>query len=62
MKLDCVRNHMMLVNLWLSMGSVSLMLCTVVPALYGMNLRHGLEEAEPGPFYIAIGLSLAGEE
>ena len=60
MKLDSVRNQIMLVNLWLSMGSISLMLCTILPALYGMNLRHGLEETEPGPFYVAAGLSIAG--
>ena len=59
MKLDSVRNHIMLVNLWLSMMSISLMLVTVPPAIMGMNMRHGLEDIEPGPFYWVTGLSLA---
>jgi hypothetical protein len=52
---------MMLINIWLSMLSISLMLTTVLPAYLGMNLKHGYEDME-GPFYFVSALSAAGDQ
>jgi Mg2+ and Co2+ transporter CorA len=59
MKLDSARNHMMLLNLWLSMIGISLMLTTVLPSAFGMNIVHGMEEAR-WYFYAVLGASLSG--
>ncbi|GAX78244.1 hypothetical protein CEUSTIGMA_g5686.t1 [Chlamydomonas eustigma] len=59
MKLDSARNQMMLINIWLSMLSISLMLTTILPAYLGMNLKHGYEDVD-GTFYLISALSAAG--
>lgn len=38
MKLDSARNHIILVNLWLSAASICIMVTTLLPAFYGMNV------------------------
>ncbi|KXZ50314.1 hypothetical protein GPECTOR_17g953 [Gonium pectorale] len=45
MQLDSARNHIILVNLWISVVSISLMVATIPAALFGMNVRHGFEES-----------------
>ena len=40
MQLDSSRNHIIMVNLWLSMINISVMATTILPAFFGMNL-HG---------------------
>jgi Mg2+ and Co2+ transporter CorA len=61
MKLDSARNHMMLVNLWLSMLAISLMLTTAMPSFFGMNVKHGFEE-DMWYFYAISGVSTLGED
>jgi hypothetical protein len=51
MQLDSSRNHIIMVNLWLSMLNISVMATTILPAFFGMNLGSGLEEADPTVFY-----------
>jgi Mg2+ and Co2+ transporter CorA len=62
MQLDSSRNHIILINLWLSMISISVMAATIVPAFFGMNLGSGLPDNQPGVFYsvCATSLVLAG--
>jgi hypothetical protein len=55
MQLDSSRNHIIMVNLWLSMLNISVMATTILPAFFGMNLGSGLAEADPTVFY-AVGL------
>ncbi|EFJ44559.1 hypothetical protein VOLCADRAFT_95162 [Volvox carteri f. nagariensis] len=43
MQLDSARNHIILVNLWISVASISLMVATLPSAFFGMNVEHGLE-------------------
>lgn len=38
MQLDSSRNHIILVNLWLSMISISVMAATILPAFFGAQL------------------------
>ncbi|KAG1669975.1 hypothetical protein FOA52_016236 [Chlamydomonas sp. UWO 241] len=57
MKLDSARNHMMLLNLWLSMVSISLMVSALPAAVYGMNVEHGMEGAR-WYFYVIAGVSV----
>jgi VIT1/CCC1 family predicted Fe2+/Mn2+ transporter len=38
MQLDSSRNHIILVNLWLSMISISVMAATILPAFFGAFL------------------------
>jgi hypothetical protein len=52
MQLDSSRNHIIMVNLWLSMLNISVMATTIVPAFFGMNLASGLSETEPALFYL----------
>ncbi|WIA15249.1 hypothetical protein OEZ85_001923 [Tetradesmus obliquus] len=59
MQLDSSRNHIIMVNLWLSMLNISVMATTILPAFYGMNLGSGLEEADPATFYAVCGVSMA---
>ncbi|KAG2495912.1 hypothetical protein HYH03_006149 [Edaphochlamys debaryana] len=58
MQLDSSRNHIILVNLWISVASISLMVATLPSALFGMNVQNGLEEAH-GAFLGMIMLSAA---
>jgi hypothetical protein len=51
MQLDSSRNHIIMVNLWLSMLNISVMATTILPAFFGMNLGSGLEESDPTVFY-----------
>lgn len=60
MRLDSARNHLMLLNLWLSMVSISLTVTTILPSAYGMNIEHGMEGAL-WFFYAVGGFSLLGE-
>ena len=60
MKLDSARNHMMLVNLWLSMLAVSLMLAALLPTAFGMNIKHGLEDTVVAFYLITLGSIIAG--
>lgn len=55
MQLDSSRNHIILVNLWLSMISISVMAMTILPAWFGMNLHSGLPEESTHHFYM-VGL------
>lgn len=41
-QMDSRRNHIIMVNLWLSMLNISVMATTVLPAMFGMNLDSGL--------------------
>lgn len=43
MQLDSARNHIILVNLWISVASISLMVAALPSAFFGMNVHHGLE-------------------
>ena len=43
MQLDSARNHIILVNLWISVASISLMVAAMPSAFFGMNVQHGLE-------------------
>ncbi len=38
MQLDSSRNYIMLENLWISVGAISVMITTLLPAFFGMNL------------------------
>eukprot|EP00775_Hariotina_reticulata_P003052 gene3052-3333_t len=58
MQLDSSRNHIIMVNLWLSMLNISVMAATIVPAFFGMNLHSGLSESDPLYFYLVCGCSL----
>eukprot|EP00798_Chlamydomonas_sp_ICE-L_P000003 gene3-12808_t len=60
MKLDNARNHFMLLNLYLTMASVSFMLTTLLPAFYGMNIEHGMEADQTYFNTILIGSIAAG--
>ena len=60
MKLDSARNHMMLVNLWLSMLSISLMLAALLPSCFGMNIRHGMEDTQWAFYAVTLGSILMG--
>ncbi|GIL81223.1 hypothetical protein Vretifemale_10273 [Volvox reticuliferus] len=60
MQLDSARNHIILVNLWISVASISLMVATLPSAFYGMNVHHGLEEVWIAfPVIVAMSLGLA---
>lgn len=52
MQLDSSRNHIILVNLWLSMINISVMATTILPAWFGMNLHSGLPEESTHHFYM----------
>jgi hypothetical protein len=52
MQLDSSRNHIIMVNLWLSMLNISVMAATIVPAFFGMNLHSGMSENDPLYFYL----------
>lgn len=52
MQLDSSRNHIILVNLWLSMINISVMATTILPAFFGMNLHSGLPEESMEHFYM----------
>ncbi len=52
MQLDSSRNHIIMVNLWLSMLNISVMATTILPAFFGMNLGSGLSEGSPEHFYL----------
>eukprot|EP00775_Hariotina_reticulata_P005093 gene5093-5334_t len=58
MQLDSSRNHIIMVNLWLSMLNISVMATTIVPAFFGMNLASGLSDTEPALFYLVCGCSV----
>ncbi|MEW5313205.1 MAG: hypothetical protein WDW38_004791 [Sanguina aurantia] len=58
MQLDSSRNHFILTNLWISMISISLMLATIVPTFFGMNIEHGLENT-PFVFWGTVAASAA---
>ena len=55
MQLDSSRNHIILVNLWLSMISISVMATTILPAFFGMNLQSGVPDQTPEHFYMVGG-------
>ena len=55
MQLDSSRNHIIMVNLWLSIVNISVMATTILPAFFGMNLSSGLSDAEPVWFYMVGG-------
>ena len=44
MKMDSARNSMMLINISLSMLSISMMAAAFLPTCFGMNIQHGMEE------------------
>lgn len=56
MQLDSSRNHIIMVNLWLSMINISVMATTILPAFFGMNLHSGLPDESTGHFYL-VGVS-----
>jgi hypothetical protein len=51
MQLDSSRNHIIMVNLWLSIVNISVMGTTILPAFFGMNLSSGLSDQDPYFFY-----------
>jgi hypothetical protein len=57
--LDASRNHIIQVNMWLSLVSISVMAATLVPAALGMNLSSGLDGDSPATFAAVCGASLA---
>lgn len=57
MQLDSNRNYIMMVNLYLAMLNVSVMVATIIPCFWGMNVEHGLPD-EPYVFYGLSGVSL----
>ena len=58
MQLDSSRNHIILVNLWISMINISVMATTILPCFFGMNLGSNLPENEPFYFYSVCAASL----
>jgi hypothetical protein len=50
--MDSRRNHIIMVNLWLSMLNISVMATTVLPAFFGMNLDNGLAGDDPRFFML----------
>ncbi|KIZ05832.1 hypothetical protein MNEG_2127 [Monoraphidium neglectum] len=58
MQLDSSRNHIILVNLWLSMINISVMATTILPAFFGMNLHSGLPEESMKHFYMVVAASI----
>jgi hypothetical protein len=52
MQLDSSRNHIIMVNLWLSIVNISVMGTTILPAFFGMNLSSGLSDTDPFFFYM----------
>ena len=60
MKLDSARNHMMLVNLWLSMLAISMMLAALLPTAFGMNIKHGFEDTVVAFYFVTFGSILIG--
>ena len=60
MQLDSSRNHIIMVNLWLSMISISVMATTILPAFFGMNLRAPLTEESTTHFYGVRGPGCVG--
>lgn len=54
MQMDSRRNHIIMVNLWLSMLNISVMATTVLPAFFGMNLDSGLAGDDPR-YFILVG-------
>lgn len=58
MQLDSSRNHIILVNLWLSMINISVMATTILPAFFGMNLDSGLHDQDPSHFYAVVAGSI----
>jgi hypothetical protein len=55
MQLDSSRNHIIMVNLWLSIVNISVMGTTILPAFFGMNLSSGLSDQDPYFFYAVRG-------
>lgn len=55
MQMDSRRNHIIMVNLWLSMLNISVMATTVLPAFFGMNLDSGLAGDDPRFFVLVRG-------
>ncbi|KAF8068278.1 SULP1 [Scenedesmus sp. PABB004] len=58
MQLDSSRNHIIMVNLWLSMLNISVMASTILPAFFGMNLETPLPADESTYFFLVCGGSL----
>lgn len=58
MQLDSSRNHIIMVNLWLSMINISVMATTILPAFFGMNLHSGLPDESTQHFYAVVALSV----
>ena len=54
MSLDSYRNHMLRVNVYLSIGTLCLATSTAVAGYFGMNLMHGLETSDIA-FPIVVG-------
>ncbi|WIA29778.1 hypothetical protein OEZ86_012252 [Tetradesmus obliquus] len=59
MQLDSSRNHIIMVNLWLSMLNISVMASTIFPAYFGMNLESPLPAEDSFYFFTVVGASLA---
>lgn len=60
MQMDSRRNHIIMVNLWLSMLNISVMATTVLPAFFGMNLDSGLAGDDPRYFVLVGDVGRAG--
>jgi hypothetical protein len=60
MQLDSSRNHIILVNLWLSMINISVMGTTILPAFFGMNLASGLSDESTEHFYYVSAMGFGG--
>lgn len=60
LQMDSRRNHIIMVNLWLSMLNISVMATTVLPAFFGMNLDNGLAGDDPR-FFMLVSHTLNDE-
>lgn len=67
MQLDSSRNHIIMVNLWLSMLNISVMASTILPAFFGMNLEGPISSTDGHNFflvrrYLGLDFRLGGSE
>ncbi len=60
LSLDAYRNRMIRMNLYLSMGGISLAFGTAVAGFFGMNVINGMEQSEGIFEAIVLGSTLTG--
>jgi len=57
MRMDAARNEIILLNLKMTLASLCLMICVVMPTMLGMNVSHGMPD-QPWVFYSVCGASV----